>query len=94
MVRYNAAHCGTEEEVFPTAQNLQMLVVTYNGFRWGALLDSTPDDPPNFNPSLTSVWYRFTLCHPAVSVALMAPNGRAELEENLEDPGELARTIQ
>ncbi|MGA8185292.1 MAG: hypothetical protein WB819_16810 [Terriglobia bacterium] len=28
-------------------------------------------------------WYRFALAHPAVSVVLMAPNGRRELEENL-----------
>jgi predicted aldo/keto reductase-like oxidoreductase len=28
-------------------------------------------------------WYRFVLQHPAVTVALMAPSSRAELEENL-----------
>ena len=28
-------------------------------------------------------WYRFALQNPSVSVALMAPDDRAELEENL-----------
>jgi hypothetical protein len=28
-------------------------------------------------------WYRFVLCHPAVTVGLMAPAGRKELEEDL-----------
>ena len=34
-------------------------------------------------PSATS-WYRFALQHPAVTVALMAPQNRAELEEDLQ----------
>jgi aryl-alcohol dehydrogenase-like predicted oxidoreductase len=83
MVRYNAAHRGAEEDVFPVATALQVPVVTYTGLRWRALLEGTPDDPPGFAPPRAPDWYRFVLSHPAVAVGLMAPENRVELEENL-----------
>jgi predicted aldo/keto reductase-like oxidoreductase len=84
MVRYNAAHRGAEQEVFPVTERLRMPVVVYTAQRWGALTRSTRDDPPEFNPPAATEWYRFALAHPAVSVVLMAPNGRRELEEDLQ----------
>ena len=83
MIRYNAAHRGAEEEVFPTAMRREIPVIAYTGVRWGALLQSTPDDPRDFVLPTAVDCYRFQLAEPAVSVALMAPNGTAELEENL-----------
>jgi predicted aldo/keto reductase-like oxidoreductase len=83
MVRYNAAHRGAEQEVFPITERLGIPVVVYTAQRWGALRRGTPGDPPGFSPPAATEWYRFALAHPAVSVVLMAPNGRRELEENL-----------
>ena len=83
MVRYNAAHRGAEEDVFPVTSRLKLPVVAFTCLRWGALLKSTPDDPPGYAVPPASDWYRFALCHPAVGVALMAPDGDGELEENL-----------
>ena len=83
MVRYNAAHRGAEQDVFPVTERLQMPVVVYTAQRWGALTRPTGDDPPEFTPPAAIEWYRFALAHPAASVVLMAPNGRQELEENL-----------
>jgi predicted aldo/keto reductase-like oxidoreductase len=83
MVRYNAAHRGAERDVFPVTQRRGLPVVAFTCLRWGALLEGTPDDPPGFVVPPAREWYRFSLCHPAVSVALMAPDGAAELEENL-----------
>ena len=83
MVRYNAAHRGAEQDVFPLTQSLGIPVVVYTAQRWGALRRATPDDPAEFTPPAAIEWYRFALAHPAVSVVLMAPNGRPELEENL-----------
>ena len=83
MVRYNAAHRGAEQDVFPVAERLRMPVVVYTAQRWGALRRKTHDDPPEFTPPAATEWYRFALVHPAVSVVLMAPNGRRELEQNL-----------
>lgn len=83
MIRYNAAHRGAEEEVFPVTSRLKAPVVAFTCLRWGALLRPTPEDPPGFVVPTAGECYRFVLQNPAVSVALTAPNGRAELEENL-----------
>lgn len=83
MIRYNAAHTGAEREVFPAAQRLKLPVVAYTCLRWGALLKPTPEDPPGFAPPRAPAWYRWVLEHPGVAVALMAPDGREELDENL-----------
>ncbi len=83
MIRYNAAHRGAEAEVFPVTAGTGMPVVVYTCLRWGALLRPTPDDPPGFAVPPAPAWYRFALQHPAVTVALMAPDDRAELEEDL-----------
>ena len=83
MIRYNAAHRGAEQEVFPVTDSLGLAVVVYTCLRWGALLEPTPDDPPGFVPPRAPAWYRFALQSPSVTVALMAPNNRAELDEDL-----------
>ncbi len=93
MIRYNAAHRGAEEDVFPTTQARGMPVVVYTCLRWGALLRGTREDPPGFVPLRPPAWYRFALQHPAVTVALMAPSNRSELDEDLavlEAPGPLS----
>lgn len=84
MIRYNAAHRGAEGDVFPVTERLGLPVVAFTCTRWSALPRPTPDDPAGFAPPSFAECYRFVLCQPAVSVALMAPNGRAELEENLQ----------
>jgi predicted aldo/keto reductase-like oxidoreductase len=93
MIRYNAAHRGAETEVFPVTDALGMPVVVYTCLRWGALLHSTPDDPPGFFVPRAPAWYRFALQLPSATVALMAPENRTELEEDLtvlEAPGPLS----
>jgi predicted aldo/keto reductase-like oxidoreductase len=83
MIRYNAAHRGAEQEVFPVTATLRMPVIAYTALRWGGLLRPTPDDPPGFAVPPASAWYRFALQSPAVTVALAAPDDRAELDEAL-----------
>ena len=84
MIRYNAAHRSAEQEVFPITDALGMPVVVYTCLRWGALLEPTPDDPPDFVVPRAPDWYRFALQHPSVAVALMAPDNRQELLEDLQ----------
>ncbi|HEY7311845.1 MAG TPA: aldo/keto reductase [Gemmataceae bacterium] len=84
MIRYNAAHRGAESEVFPVTAASGLPVVVYTCLRWGALLRPTPDDPSDFVVPAAPAWYRFALQHPAVTVALMAPENRAELDEDLQ----------
>jgi predicted aldo/keto reductase-like oxidoreductase len=70
-----------------------MPVIVYTCLRWGALLRGTPDDPPGFAVPPAPAWYRFALQSPWVAVALMAPESRGELDEDLrvlEAPGPLS----
>jgi len=83
MLRYNAAHRGAEEDVFPVTDPLGIPVVAYTCLRWGALPRPTPDDPPGFRPPAPREWYRFALAHPSVAVAICAPDGREELDHDL-----------
>jgi predicted aldo/keto reductase-like oxidoreductase len=83
MIRYNAAHRGAETEVFPVTCESRMPVVVYTCLRWGALLEGTPEDPTNFAVPRAPAWYRFALHNPAATIALMAPDTRAELDEDL-----------
>lgn len=83
MIRYNAAHRGAEREVFPLTNAAKLPIVAFTCLRWGALLDNTPDDPLQFKPPSAGECYRFVLSNPSVSVALMAPDNRTELVENL-----------
>jgi predicted aldo/keto reductase-like oxidoreductase len=83
MIRYNAAHRGAEREVFPVTDQRGIPVVAFTAQRWGALCGHTAEDPPGFSPPPTSAWYRFALHNPSVSVVLMAPVDRRELDEDL-----------
>ncbi len=83
MIRYNAAHRGAEQEVFPAATAAGLPVIAYTAQRWGALTKPTPDDPPGFAVPPAAAWYRFALQSPAVTVVLAAPRTRAELDEDL-----------
>jgi len=83
MVRYNAAHRGAEQDVFPVTRRLGLPAVVFTCLRWKALLEPTPEDPPGFRPPEAAECYRFCLSHPDVAVALTAVANRAELEHNL-----------
>ncbi len=93
MIRYNASHRGAEQEVFPVTDSHGVPVVVYTCLRWGALLRKTPEDPAGFIVPPAPAWYRFVLQNPSVTVALMAPDNRVELEKDLtilQTPGSLA----
>lgn len=79
MIRYNAAHRGTEDRIFPQAAELRFPLVAFTALRWCDLLKPTPHDPDEFTPPPVRDWYRFVLAHPSVSIALAAPGNRSEL---------------
>jgi aryl-alcohol dehydrogenase-like predicted oxidoreductase len=83
MIRYNAAHRGAEREVFPATDEFHVPIIAYTALRWGALARSTPHDPSGFRVPRPPDWYRFVLQSPSVSVVLLAPANRSELEEDL-----------
>lgn len=82
MVRYNAAHRGAEQEVFPAVEAVTPRpgVVAYTATRWGGLLDRRLVPPHEPMPS-GSDCYRFALTHPSVDVVLCGPKDGAELDE-------------
>lgn len=84
MIRYNAAHRGAEQVIFPVTAARSIPVIAYTALRWRALLRPTPDDPPGFEVPPAASWYRYVLQREAVAVVLAAPHDRAELLETLD----------
>lgn len=82
MVRYNAAHRGAEQAVFPAAIAHHRGVLAYTATRWGNLVDPRFVPPSERVPSAADC-YRFVLDHPAVTACLFGPANSRELEEAL-----------
>jgi aryl-alcohol dehydrogenase-like predicted oxidoreductase len=81
MVRYNAAHPGAEEDVFPRLARRNPAVVAYTATSWRKLLRR----PRGWSGPVPTAGdcYRFCLTSPHVDVVLTAPRTTAELRENL-----------
>ena len=81
MIRYNAAHTGAEQDIFPYLAKRKPAIVSYTATRWRGLLKQ----PKGWNgPVMTAAdCYRFCLSNPHVDVVLTGPKNRAQLEENL-----------
>jgi aryl-alcohol dehydrogenase-like predicted oxidoreductase len=85
MLRYNAAHRGTETEAFPHLERQgepKAGVVCYTASRWGTLID------PRYTPiglrTPTAVdCYRFVLSNPDVDVCLTGPETAEQMAANL-----------
>ena len=72
-VRYNAAHRGAEEEIFPQLQGHDRPgIVSYTATRWGQLLNPKKMPPGDSVPAASDC-YRFVLSNPAVDVCLCGP---------------------
>ena len=83
MLRYNAAHRGAEEDVFPHLQTHNPGVISYTATRWGYLLRRTKGWPRDGRIPTAAECYRFVLSNPHVHVCLTAPSNRRQLETNL-----------
>jgi len=81
MVRYNAAHPGAEQDIFPRLERRRPAVVAYTATSWRRLLRA----PRGWTGRVPSAGdcYRFCLTSPHVDVALCGPRNTAELRENL-----------
>lgn len=82
MVRYNAAHTGAEQDIFPHLARRQPAIVSYTATRWRALIKH----PRGWDrPVMTAAdCYRFCLSNPHVDLTLTGPKNRTQLEENLQ----------
>jgi len=82
-IRYNAAHRGAEEEIFPYMRGENRPGLTsYTATRWGQLLNSKKM-PPNQSPPSAGDCYRFVLSCPSVDLCLCGPKDTAQMKEAL-----------
>ena len=83
MIRYNAAHRGAEQDIFPQLDTHNPTLIGYTATRWSSLV-RRPKTWPKDRPIPTAPQcYRFVLSHPHIDVCLTAPRNLKQLEENL-----------
>ena len=82
-VRYNAAHRGAEQDVFPFFNKPERPgIVSFTATRWGKLLN--PKYMPINETRLTAAdCYRFVLSNPMVDVCMMGVKNVQQLRENM-----------
>lgn len=83
MVRYNAAHRGAEQDIFPHLQQHHSGVVGYTATRWTYLLRRPNGWPRDGRIPTAGMCYRFVLSNPNIDVCMTAPSNRKQFEENL-----------
>jgi predicted aldo/keto reductase-like oxidoreductase len=83
MIRYNAAHRGAEQDIFPHTSARNPGIVGYTATRWTALLRRPPGWPKDDPLPTPGQAYRFVLSNPHVHCCLTAPKNKRELVENL-----------
>lgn len=83
-VRYNAAHRGAEQDIFPHLPEKQACpgIVSFTNTRWGDLLNQKKM-PSGMTAPTASVCYRFVLSDPHVDVAVCGPKNDGEMDEAL-----------
>ena len=81
MIRYNAAHPGAEQDVFPYLSKRRPAIVAYTATRWGGLLKRQK----GWDGAVMTAGdcYRFCLSNPHVDLVLTGPKNRQQLQENL-----------
>lgn len=81
MIRYNAAHPGAEQDIFPHLARRRPVVVAYTATAWRRLLRA----PRGWTGRVATAGdcYRFCLSSPHVDVVLTGPRNVEELRENL-----------
>jgi aryl-alcohol dehydrogenase-like predicted oxidoreductase len=83
MMRYNAAHRGAEQEIFPHLAGSNPGVVSHTATRWTMLLRRPRGWPDEARVPTAGDCYRFVLSNPNVDVCYTAPRHERELRENL-----------
>lgn len=80
MIRYNAAHPGAENDVFPHLPEQRPGIVAYTSTSWGELLNSAYVPKGERVPTATDC-YRFVLSNPNVNACWTGPQNGVELDE-------------
>jgi len=83
MIRYNAAHRGAEQDIFPHLSSHEPGLVSYTATRWGYLSRRHKNWPKGEPIPTAPMCYRFVLSNPHVDVCLTAPSNTKQFDENL-----------
>lgn len=83
MLRYNAAHRGAEQEIFPHLSTHNPGILGYTATRWTYLLRRPKSLPGDARIPTAGECYRFVLSNPRVHAVLTAPRSERELRENI-----------
>jgi aryl-alcohol dehydrogenase-like predicted oxidoreductase len=81
MIRYNAAHPGAEQEIFPHLARRKPAVVAYTATSWRKLL--RPPKGWAGRAMTPGDCYRWVLSSPQIDVVLTGPRDLAQLRENM-----------
>jgi aryl-alcohol dehydrogenase-like predicted oxidoreductase len=84
MMRYNAAHRGAEQDIFPYVEKHNPGIINYTATRWTFLLRRPRKWPKHGRIPTAGQCYRFVLSNPNVHVCLTAPRSVKQLKENLD----------
>jgi aryl-alcohol dehydrogenase-like predicted oxidoreductase len=83
MTRYNAAHAGAEQDIFPHLPDANRPgITTYTTTCWGKLLDPRKM-PAGEAPLSATDCYRFALTNSNVDLAMCGPKNDAEMDTAL-----------
>jgi len=85
MIRYNAAHRGAEQDIFPYLSHHNPGLIAYTATRWSYLTRRPKAWPPNEPLPAAGMSYRFVLNNPHVHVCLTAPSNLKQFEENISE---------
>ncbi len=83
MMRYNAAHRGAEQDIFPHVAAHNPGIVSYTATRWRYLLKRPKGYPKGERLPTAGECYRFVLMNPHVHVCLMGPSNEKQFDENI-----------
>jgi len=81
-IRYNAAHPGAEQDIFPYLEDPAPGIASFTNTRWGDLLKAQ-NMPDGVTPPSAADCYRFALSSPHVQVAICGPSNDREMQEGL-----------
>lgn len=83
MIRYNAAHRGAEQDIFPHVAKPGPGIVSYTATRWRYLLRRPRGWLKDGAVPTAGMCYRFALSNPSVDVCLTAPSNLKQFQANL-----------
>jgi aryl-alcohol dehydrogenase-like predicted oxidoreductase len=83
MIRYNAAHRGAEQDIFPHLPAYKPGLISYTATRWGYLLRRPKSWPKDRPVPTAEQCYRFVLSNENVHICLTAPRNLKQLQANM-----------